>query len=88
MATREEIREGMEQIVSDMVYGVGVHYTSKEIVAKLQEYEASQGVAIKVEVEWEIGITDTAGTPCNSLCHNMERKLLKEDGYTLTEPLI
>jgi len=51
MSKQEEIREGMEQIVSDMVYGVGAHYTSGEIVAKLQEFEDSQGVVIKVERE-------------------------------------
>ena len=51
MTKQEEIRKGMEQIVSDMVYGVGAYYSSKEIVARLQEFEDSQGVVIKVECD-------------------------------------
>ena len=51
-------------------------------------YLHSQGVVLKVEVEWDIGEVNTDGIPCNPLCHNMERKLLKEAGYTTTAPLI
>ncbi|KKK94642.1 hypothetical protein LCGC14_2680800 [marine sediment metagenome] len=51
MTKQEEIKEGMEAIVSDMVYGVRAHFTSKEIVARLQKFESSQGVVIQIEGE-------------------------------------
>jgi len=80
MTKQEEIKEGMEAIVSDMVYGVRAHFTSKEIVARLQKFESSQGVVIKVERE--LSIPEGHSIPAVLLL------AFKDAGCAAVEPLI
>lgn len=87
MSKQEKIREGMEEIVSDMVYGVGAHYTSREIVAKLQEYEDSQGVVIKVERELPF-VSSNYELSQHNVYVKIGNEALREQGFEAVEPLI
>lgn len=83
MTRQEEIREGMEAMVSDMVYGIrylGAHFTSQEIATRLLEFEHSQGVVIKIEGGVIEGCSIIPQT--NAICP------YKEAGYVAVEPLI
>ena len=85
MTKQEEIREGMEEIISDMVYAVGAHFTSKEIVVKLQEYENSQDVVLKVESELPFLLPKS---DFFSDVVNRTLEKLKQDGFTAYESLV
>lgn len=92
---QEEIREGMAELLCGYGTDVRVAYAERKggsarytRTDKILSYLHSRGVVIQVEREWDIGETATHGIPCNPLCHNMERKLLKDAGYIAVEPLI
>lgn len=99
MNKQEKIREGIGSRIIDIfcegiAYGVEKRdggkavYTPTERITEFINFLHDNDVVIKVDREWDIGETDTLNIPCNPLCHNMERKLLKEAGYVAVEPLI
>jgi len=91
MATREEIRSGLEDILEECVddYYKTLH-PIKEICRRIQEYEVSQGVVLKVRWKlpkhwldkYEDGYTEECYFP-KGLYESLEQA-----GYAAVKPLI
>ena len=88
MNKQEEIRGNLKRIIDKAPVSLTM---GRDIADKILSYLDSENVKIQVDREWDIGdIGDinTHGIPCNPHCHNMERKMLKEDGLVAVERLI
>ena len=89
MASREEIREGAEEIISDCVYGLAkAPMFSEDIVKELFSYLDSVGVVIKVERDLpSVTYTLTAGNTPDELMVIEKEYRKAYAGYAATEPL-
>lgn len=96
MTKQEEIKGILEAWADDCclfldrscnALGSGYCSSSEEAYKCLMERLDKTGVVIKVGEIGNAGETDTHGVPCNSLCHNMERKILRMQGYVLVAPI-
>lgn len=86
MSQQDIIREGMEKLITQWIikhYPIGSE-TFSDLVKRIQEFEDSQDVVIKVESEPE-SIKNSDGS--NKYYGDMPSEMY-DDGWRLVEPLI
>lgn len=85
MTKQEEIREGIKPILIELRnMAIGLHKIDVEpYLKRIQEFEDSQGVVIKVDRELTVG-----NVTLYSKAEIMALNIFAEAGYVAVEPLI
>ncbi len=90
MPTREEIREGIQQLTGDYCSRImSRDWFTPELTKSIFKYLHSQGVVIKVDRDKESVLIPFKGHPLQvEALMNISTASLEEAGYVAVEPLI